>query len=77
MAFIREKGRITGKLHLVLRDGRYFLESEDEVLLRRLRQSPEVAECFLEVQGSTAEVDSLKVEKLTLSVDSSKSLLSL
>jgi hypothetical protein len=24
LQFIREKGRITGKLHLVLRDGRHF-----------------------------------------------------
>ena len=36
LQFIREKGRITGKLHLVLRDGRHFLESEDPQLLRHL-----------------------------------------
>ena len=36
LQFIREKGRITGKLHLVLRDGRHFLESEDATLLTHL-----------------------------------------
>ena len=36
LQFIREKGRITGKLHLVLRDGRHFLESEDATLLAHL-----------------------------------------
>lgn len=36
LQFIREKGRITGKLHLVLRDGRHFLESEEATLLTHL-----------------------------------------
>ncbi|CAK9110686.1 General transcription and DNA repair factor IIH helicase subunit XPB2 (TFIIH subunit XPB) (ERCC3 homolog 2) (RAD25 homolog 2) (AtXPB2) (XPB homolog 2) [Durusdinium trenchii] len=62
LSFIRAKGRVTGKLRLVLREGRHFLESEDEQLLRQLKTHEEVAECV--VDAASSEVDSLKVEKL-------------
>ena len=40
LSFIRAKGRVTGKLRLVLREGRHFLESEDHVT-GRVEQFPE------------------------------------
>lgn len=66
LQFIREKGRITGKLHLVLRDGRHFLESEEATLLTHLCSHDEVQECLVSSGAveTTAEVDSTRVEKL-------------
>jgi len=64
LQFIREKGRITGKLHLVLRDGRHFLESEDPQLLRHLCEHGDILDCLLGHSETTAEVDSSRVEKL-------------
>jgi len=62
LSFIREKGRTTGKLRLVLRGGRHFLESEDEALLRDVSSEATVAECL--VDSTSTEVAC--VEKLKL-----------
>mmetsp|Transcript_7857 Transcript_7857/g.18772 ORF Transcript_7857/g.18772 Transcript_7857/m.18772 type:complete len:694 (+) Transcript_7857:33-2114(+) len=69
LEFIREKGKSTGKLRLILRDGRHFLESEDAPLLRHLCSNADVAACLVEElaqESHVVEVESMKVEKLKL-----------
>ena len=56
LSFIREKGRTTGKLRLVLRGGRHFLESEDEALLRDVSSEATVAECLVDSTSTEAGV---------------------
>lgn len=69
--FLRSRGQSIGKLKMVLRNGRHFLEGSDKALLEKLCAVEEVAQSLLQnqdeqVEGqedvSIVEVDSEKVE---------------
>ncbi|CAJ1330944.1 unnamed protein product [Effrenium voratum] len=60
LSFIREKGRTTGKLRLVLRGGRHFLESEDEALLRDVSSEATVAQ-LQQLEWGLLVVDEVQV----------------
>jgi len=70
LRFIREQGRSIGKLKLVLRGGRHFLEAADRTLLRRLCEDPDIAQSLAQGQPQAdsaegippVEVNSLRVE---------------
>ena len=53
LEFIREKCKSTGKLRLILRDGRHFLESEDAPLLQHLCSDADVAACLVQERELT------------------------
>lgn len=50
--FITECGRSYGKVKLVLRNAKYFLETKDRALLQQLLRDPEISLC--RVQGAEA-----------------------
>ncbi|TPX68725.1 hypothetical protein SpCBS45565_g02880 [Spizellomyces sp. 'palustris'] len=54
--FIRENTQSYGKVKLVLKQNRYWIESADEMILHTLLKDEKIRECRLALQGADSEI---------------------